>query len=105
MPRAIIPELNTLSDSDTPLDRVTMYKNYLVDMVKYNPWCFLPLGVKRRWWHWKHEHPLTSFDDKEALRRAMTCKAKSVAVREAKRVLEESRSACDPPEDRIKTGF
>jgi hypothetical protein len=38
-----------------------MYWEYADQCVKCNPHLFLPIGVKRRWWHiFKAEHPRTS---------------------------------------------
>jgi hypothetical protein len=41
-------------------DRLRLYDEYVTELVSANPEHFLPLGVKRRWWHFfKIEHPLT----------------------------------------------
>lgn len=48
--------------------RTQAYKEYCRLLVAANPGYFLPLGVKRRWWHFfKKEHPLTNWKDDENL--------------------------------------
>lgn len=36
------------------------YAEYCDEMVRLNPRNFLPVGVLRRWWHWKLQHPRTA---------------------------------------------
>lgn len=63
-----IPPLLPLDNSIYKKCRTQAYKDYCRLLVAANPGYFLPLGVKRRWWHFfKKEHPLTSWRDDENL--------------------------------------
>ena len=56
-----IPPIKPLppnADADT---RVRMYWEWVDECVDMNPSYFLPVGVKKRWWHFlKIEHPETT---------------------------------------------
>jgi hypothetical protein len=64
----ILPPMPPLDISVAKKYSVKAYKDYCRLLVAANPGYFLPLGTKRRWWHFfKIEHPLTSWRDDENL--------------------------------------
>lgn len=48
---AIIPLLIPVSCDATEEHRMRVYRQYLEELVKYNPRSFLPPGVVKRWYH------------------------------------------------------
>lgn len=60
--RAVIPPLRPIRKNATQREREIAYREYVDELVALNPGRFLPRGVKRRWWHWQLEHPLTKSD-------------------------------------------
>jgi hypothetical protein len=55
----ILPRLYEVSANATKEEREAMYRAYVTKIVELNPWNFLPLGVKKKWYNFKREHPLT----------------------------------------------
>jgi hypothetical protein len=56
-----IPPIKPLPPNADAETRRRMYWEYVDLCVACNPSSFLPVGVKRRWWHlFKIEHPETS---------------------------------------------
>jgi hypothetical protein len=58
----IIPLIPIRKDA-TEQERIEAHKAYCLELVSLFPRAFLPLGIKRRWYHFfKQEHPLTKFE-------------------------------------------
>jgi hypothetical protein len=57
--KAYIPALAKVDAEASQEMRQAMFRDWCCKLVAMNPGRFLPLGVKRRWWHLKLEHPLT----------------------------------------------
>lgn len=52
------PQMTRVAPGATDAVRERMYREYVADLVRFNPGCFLPPGVKKRWWHlFKNEFP------------------------------------------------
>lgn len=58
--RAITPYMKPVPPGADRATRERMFLEYVDELVRLNPRLYLPLGVKRRWWHLKLEHPRTS---------------------------------------------
>ena len=50
-----------------PLEiRLKFYEEWCKLHEKNNPGCWLPRGVKKKWWQfWVHEHPFTKIDSEK----------------------------------------
>jgi hypothetical protein len=57
--KAYIPPHAKIDAGTSQEMRQAMFRDWCVKLVEMNQGRFLPLGVKRRWWHLKLEHPLT----------------------------------------------
>ena len=56
-----IPPMRPYPPNATPERREEMYWQYVDLCVACNPLWFLPIGVKKRWWHvFNVEHPETT---------------------------------------------
>lgn len=54
------PPIKPVPDDATQADRDRMLNEFKLAVVAMYPNCFLPVGVRKRWWHWfKMQHPLT----------------------------------------------
>jgi len=63
MPSLNIPPMRRYPEGADFETRSRMYWEYVNLLVDVNPSCFLPRGVKKRWWHlFKNEHPATALD-------------------------------------------
>jgi hypothetical protein len=52
------PPMTRVPDGASDSVRRRMYLEYVSELVRFNPHCFLLPGVKKRWWHlWKNEFP------------------------------------------------
>lgn len=56
---AVYPEMKPVPKGAGFEVRKQMYLDYVEELVRLNPDRFLPLGMRRRWWNLKREHPLT----------------------------------------------
>lgn len=59
MPYIYFPPCKPVPEGATEETRRQMYFDHIDLILEMNPGCFLPLGVHRRWWNLKAEHPLT----------------------------------------------
>ena len=63
MPFLNIPPMKRYPPGADCETRNRMYWEYVNRLVDMNPSCFLPRGVRKRWWHFfKIEHPATAID-------------------------------------------
>ena len=63
------PPLERIPDGATEATRRRMYLKFVVRLVAMYPNQFLPVGVRKRWWHWRIEHPLTNERDVQRIQR------------------------------------
>jgi hypothetical protein len=54
-----LPPLKPVPKNASDADRKAMYWEYCDLLVKLKPSRFLAIGVKKRWWNLKRQHPRT----------------------------------------------
>lgn len=58
-----IPDMPKVPLTVTRKIRDEMFLDWCNLLVELNPNGFLPIGVKKRWWHFKTEHPRTTYKE------------------------------------------